>query len=165
MTEDKFWEIIGQSQAGHDANAQIKALEKILWGLGTDEVAAFDRIFTQLLIKSYTWDLWGAAYIIDGGCSDDGFEYFRRGLIASGREKFEKALENPESLADWTEPDEVENEGIKYVSYKVYEEKSGGGKMPDDGLRYPSNPSGEPWEEDNDDLERRFPALWAKFSS
>ena len=34
---------------------------------------------------SYRWDLWGAAYLANGGCSDDGFDYFRGWLIGQGR--------------------------------------------------------------------------------
>ena len=32
----------------------------------------------------YRWDMWAAAYLIGGGCSDDGFIDFRAGLIAQG---------------------------------------------------------------------------------
>jgi Protein of unknown function (DUF4240) len=45
-------------------------------------------------------DLWGAAFILNGGCSDDGFNDFRGWLIAQGRTVYEAALENPDSLAD-----------------------------------------------------------------
>lgn len=34
----------------------------------------------------YRRDLWAAAYIIGGGCSDDSFIDFRAGLIAQGHE-------------------------------------------------------------------------------
>jgi hypothetical protein len=30
-------------------------------------------------------DQWGAAYLANGGCSDDGFDYFRGWLIGQGR--------------------------------------------------------------------------------
>lgn len=41
-----------------------------------------------------------AASLILGGCSDDGFEYFRGRLIAQGREVFERSVADPDSLAD-----------------------------------------------------------------
>ncbi|WP_342210876.1 LysR family transcriptional regulator [Streptomyces sp. DH-12] len=44
--------------------------------------------------------LWAAAYVINGGCSDDGFDYFRGWLIAQGREVFERAVARPGALAD-----------------------------------------------------------------
>jgi hypothetical protein len=161
MNEDGFWQIIEQSS---DAvpNAQNRKLRSLLDALPIAEIKAFDRIFDELIGKAYTWDLWGAAYVLDGGCSDDGFEYFRRGLTGAGREKFEAALRDPDSLANWAEPDEVENEGIRYVVYRAYQAKTGTKDLPDHGIRFPKEPSGEAWSEDGDDLEKRFPKLWAK---
>ncbi|MFD6293827.1 DUF4240 domain-containing protein [Streptomyces sp. NPDC060235] len=41
-----------------------------------------------------------AAYLIGGGCSNDSFMDFRAGLIALGRDWYEKATADPDSLAD-----------------------------------------------------------------
>ena len=38
-----------------------------------------------LVARSYDWNLWGAAYLMKGGCSDDAFDYFRGWLVAQGR--------------------------------------------------------------------------------
>jgi hypothetical protein len=46
--------------------------------------------------RAYPWDLWGAAFVINGGCSDDGCERFRARLIMQGRDVFERALDDPE---------------------------------------------------------------------
>jgi hypothetical protein len=167
MNENRFWEIIEQSRAGSNGSqsAQKTKLKKLLSEFELPELIAFDKIFDQMLASSYTWDLWAAAYIINGGCSDDSFEYFRRGLIASGRQRFESALQDPQSLGDWVEPDELEFEDFKYAVYDVYNEKTGTKDIPDHGLKYPSSPSGEEWSEDGDDLEERFPRLWAKYST
>ena len=48
----------------------------------------------------YRNDLWAAAYLIGGGFSDDGFIDFRAGLIAQGRDWYNKAAAAPDSLAD-----------------------------------------------------------------
>jgi hypothetical protein len=47
----------------------------------------------------YRWDAWAAAYLIGGGCSDDGFMDFRAGVIAQGRDWYQKAAGSPDSLA------------------------------------------------------------------
>ena len=39
-----------------------------------------------------------AAYIMNGGCSDDAFEYFRCWVISRGRETYEKSKANPDYL-------------------------------------------------------------------
>ncbi|MFI6699745.1 DUF4240 domain-containing protein [Streptomyces sp. NPDC050509] len=44
--------------------------------------------------------MWAAAYLIGGGCSDDSFMDFRAGLIALGRDWYEKAAADPDSLAE-----------------------------------------------------------------
>jgi hypothetical protein len=57
-------------------------------------------LFEGLQDASYRWDLWAAGYLINGGCSDDGFDYFRGWLITQGRQIWEAAIADPDSLAD-----------------------------------------------------------------
>ncbi|MFC9245678.1 DUF4240 domain-containing protein [Streptomyces sp. NPDC057136] len=52
------------------------------------------------MADSCTNPLWAAAYVINGGCSDDGFDYFRGWLIAQGREVFERTAADPDALAE-----------------------------------------------------------------
>jgi hypothetical protein len=164
MTEKKFWEIIAASKKGErdSQERQEAALRAILSPLESDELISFDQILSELVIKAYTWDLWGAACIINDGCSDDGFEYFRRGLVASGRAKYEAALKDAETLSDWAEPDELEFESLAHIALSILKERSGAG-APQHGLSQPLEPAGEPWTEEGDDLRERFPTLWARF--
>ncbi|CCK24790.1 hypothetical protein BN159_0411 [Streptomyces davaonensis JCM 4913] len=46
------------------------------------------------------WDIWAAAYLICGGCSDDHFMDFKAGLIALGRAWYERAARCPDDLAE-----------------------------------------------------------------
>src|SRR5205823_6840092 len=46
--------------------------------------------------RLYRHDMWAGAYLIGGGCSDDGFISFRARLIAQGRDWYKKA--SPDSL-------------------------------------------------------------------
>jgi len=48
----------------------------------------------------YRWNVWAAAFLIAGGCSDDSFIDFRAGLIAQGRDWYQKVEASPDSLAD-----------------------------------------------------------------
>jgi hypothetical protein len=54
------------------------------------------------------------SYIIDGGCSDDGFEYFRCWLISRGKKLFYKAKSKSGSLITLVK----ENEG--YMNLKDF---------------------------------------------
>ena len=52
-------------------------LHQGLGELGDDDLVNFEVHHRQRFADSYDWGLWGAAYVIDGGCSDDNFDYFR----------------------------------------------------------------------------------------
>ena len=128
MSEDQFWEIIEKTKAD-DPQDQLDKLVGLLSTMTVDDVFGFDYRLDKFLELSYSSDLWAAAYIICGGCPDDSFDYFRAWLISKGRDVFEKAIENPDSLADFlSEADEYdfpENEEILYASLDAYEELTG----------------------------------------
>jgi len=125
MNEDIFWQLIADSKqpSGGDSDAQVAALRERLQSLPESEIVEFDSLLHVQLDRSYHRDLWAAAYVINGGCSDDGFDYFRAWLIAQGRELFERALQDPESLVEVAEP-EVELELFLYASIVAYEAKT-----------------------------------------
>ena len=102
MDEQTFWGLIDQSRMDMDGDldAQHEILVSKLSQYSPEEILEFDRILNKYNRESYTSDLWAAAYIINGGCSDDGFDYFRGWLISKGRKVYEDALKNPESLTD-----------------------------------------------------------------
>jgi len=167
MTEDFFWDIIARTKsvAGDDMEAQLEALKNELSGLSATEIIEFEKIFGDYKVQAYRWDLWGAAYIIGGGCSDDAFMDFRNWLISMGRTVYERALQDVESLASVDLCEEADMgaffEEFAYVTSEVYEEKIGS-EMPYPDHEYPSKPAGERWGEDDDGLKQRFPRLWAK---
>jgi hypothetical protein len=71
--------------------------------------------------------MWCAGYIMNGGCSDDGFEYFRNWVISRGKEVFYKAKENPDSLISECngQTDEYEFEGFWYVADEAFGNTTG----------------------------------------
>jgi len=162
MQADKFWSLIEQSRArGKSCEAVSERLQKVLAGLTPEDIIAFDTTFSQLMIQAYRWDLWAVAHIANGGCSDDGFEYFRAWLIGQGRERFESALTTPELALEKVKPgDDVECEDLLYVASTVYEEKMGG-EMPAREMVFPDAPTGTQWEED--ELPTLYPKLSARF--
>jgi hypothetical protein len=98
MTLDEFWEHIHKSKR-KDPHAHAERLTTRLAKLKPDEVIDFDHWWHLMMGEAYNWNLWGAAYLLNGGCSDDGFEYFRDWLILQGRDTFQAAVSNPDSLA------------------------------------------------------------------
>ena len=164
MHEGTFWNIILTSfnEAGGETDLHEKELAVLLKKLPLQDVIAFQNRYRQLRGAAYTWPLWGAAYIINGGCSDDGFCYFRDWLIAQGPDVYTKALADPESLANLDlDEDETEAEGMAYVAESVFAERTG----EDLPAEYIENYeiSGTEWQEEGDDLARMFPKLWKKY--
>jgi hypothetical protein len=171
MPGDKFWQIVKRAAvSNHDPDAHVEALRTELRELALEEIISFEVAFRRYLNNAYTWDLWGAAYVINGSCSDDGFEYFRRWLVSRGRDVYEAALAEPDSLAQQdAQAGAWEFEEIYYVAVRVFKEKGGEGDVrdhaePEAGLGGPQ-PSGEQFAEDGEHLARRYPKLWQRFGA
>ncbi len=167
MTEDQFWQIIQRSfdACDGDLDEQAETLAGELEPLSVEEIESFDQHFSQFSRQAYTWDLWGAAYIINGGCSDDGFQYFRWWLISRGRDCFFRALNVSDSLVEY--PGDLVAQGtdfedIAYVADRVCKEKSGDFCV-HDVPPPPSEPAGDPWPQDDEETFRvRWPKLFAR---
>jgi hypothetical protein len=162
MDKQAFWELLeglDPETAGGGLAARLDALE-------SEAIAAFQHHFDEEHARAYSWPLWGAAYLMEGGCSDDGFIDFRYGLISRGQKVFESALADPDSLADLLDEDDfLSNEEFGYVAGEVYENKTGS-EIPRGGASHPADPSGEEWDFDDEDLcAAKLPKLWAKFGA
>jgi hypothetical protein len=161
--EGRFWEIIeaGSGEALMDPDRQLAAVREQLVELAPEEIHEFHAHFNRKLADAYTWDLWGAAYLINGGCSDDGFCYFRAWLISRGRTVYDAAVANPDSLAGLTDPkrDDYEFEDLWGVSQEAYEQVTGE-EVPPSTFSWPEEPRGKRWDFDDDEqVTRRLPQL------
>jgi len=128
MPEVKFWALIETARDTSKRNygLQCQLLTKTLESLASKEIVEFDRTFSALMAKSYSYRLWEAAYALNGGCSDDGFEYFRSWLIAQGRNKFYWTIKFPRVLFLIGVKELIENyEGIAYCAYDAYQNRTG----------------------------------------
>ncbi len=95
----------------------------------------YQERFNEMGAAVSRWDVWAAAYLIAGGCSDDSFTDFRAGLIAQGRDWYQKAAASPDSLAGhpavadaahrpWGEPP-LFYEEVNYAAPYAFERVSG----------------------------------------
>ncbi|MFV2008312.1 MULTISPECIES: DUF4240 domain-containing protein [unclassified Micromonospora] len=104
MNVSDVWCLVEQarselSQAALDADEVAQRMVALLGQRKPAEIVAFAQPLWNLLAQSYRVDLWAAAYVINGGASDDGFDYFRGWLIAQGETVFNEALADPDWLA------------------------------------------------------------------
>lgn len=161
MDEAAFWTIVEAAKsAASSSSGRPEALRAVLLELAPDDVQGFQEAYMAQVHAAYTWPLWGAAYVMNGGCSDDGFDYFRDWLISEGRSVFMAALQDPETLADIAAADDFELEEFRYVADEVYEARTGRPMEPDYPA-FPGDPAGEAWDEDT--VDRLFPRLAQKF--
>ena len=164
MTLDQFWNIVEKVHRASDGDMEKKCelLDAELRRLSLDEVLSFHAHFDDCEDRAYSWELWAAAYIIGGGCSDDAFSDFRSTLISMGRKTFERTLADPQSLADIDyDPEIAQFEGYQYVPTTVETDLGGGKKF----MRYhpaPLHPSGKSWDEDK--VAELYPKLAEKYN-
>src|SRR3712207_513805 len=102
MRTDDFWAVIDRATADRPGSPDevAKRATADLAALDPTEIVAWGRHLDKVLAASGKEDLWAAAYLINGGCSDEGFDHFRGWLIANGRETLARAVRDPDSLAD-----------------------------------------------------------------
>ena len=104
LEEEDFWAIIEESLPfKDDQEEQLGFLEEKVEELSPREIAGFEYISNKLLLKAYRSDLWCAAYVIKGGCGDNGFDYFRSWLISKGLNHW-RILETIDSWLDDLHP-------------------------------------------------------------
>lgn len=172
MTREEFWRVIEDTCRCDPSSAEewdTKLVEALVV-LPADEIVEWNHIFDDLARQAYRTDLWAAAYLINGGASDDGFYYFRCWLIGMGKTVYENAIANPDSLADVVSP-EWFDEGIDAeaeiyaAAHQAWMRVTGNNYEAD----YPSrNESadlvGDDWDfDDDDEMRKRLPRLAAMY--
>jgi hypothetical protein len=109
MTEAEFWDHIRASRR-RDPDAHAERLAARLANLPPENIVDFQAWWDRMLSEAYQRDLWAAAYYANGGCSDDGFDYFRAWLVLQGRETFEAVVADANNLADYVADGEADCE-------------------------------------------------------
>lgn len=171
MTPHSFWALIGPTTDDNEV-VQYKALEAALAQRTPTEIIGFDLAMQREVNRSFTWDLWGAAYIANGGASDDGFHAFQLWLISRGRDAFETVLGDPDALADivpLNKETQLDMEILSSAAPNAWAGKTGRTwndyliehEKQRDCVPIPSSPAGVK----SKDLKTRYPKLWRRFGN
>ncbi|MGI5187697.1 DUF4240 domain-containing protein [Promicromonospora sp. CA-289599] len=107
MDLETFWWLVGEirdrAETTDVANDEALAncvVDVIADRLTADELLAFDAVAGALADLADIPAMEAAMFLIEGYISDDSFMDFRDGLILLGREPFEAAIADPDSLAE-----------------------------------------------------------------
>ena len=172
MRTDDFWAVIDRATADRPVSPDEVATRAVAELATRDpaEIVAWDRHLGKVMVASGTEDLWAAAYLINGGCSDDGFDSFRGWLIAHGREVVARAVREPDSLAGMPAVRAAADSGAVFEAEEVLSigarafERATGGRLPGQDTP-PSRPeAAELWDfDDEEEMRRRLPRLSSLF--
>ena len=146
MDTEGVWRLVEQARAdtgGDDAEAVAARMTALLAQREPAEIVAFVQPLWDLLIASYRADLWAAAYMINGGASDDGFDYFRGWLLTRGRSRFERALVDPAGATEGASRfGGLECEAILSVPADA-NRRATGRELPLSTVAFPRSPAGK----------------------
>lgn len=173
MKNDEFWGLIERSRGPGGDSDYAQRLTNLLQVLPAVEVSDFYKNFLNIRRKLHSSDLMVLGMLLNGGyCGDDSFEDFCNWLISRGREFYEMALSNIDSLAD-AQLDDVDGEPAAmfeeygYVAPKVYRTISGNdiSTAPNIDLRTDSGfADSSTYQLPTDEiLAKNYPMLWKRF--
>jgi hypothetical protein len=170
----QFWKLIEDARRQvpdvTDSRAVAAQAVVLLSAYPSEEIIAAGEVVRTLLAESYRGPLWAAAYMINGGCSDDGFDYFRGWMIVQGHEVLERIIADPDALADLpiVRAERIggtrfECEETLYIAYRAHQKATGEDyPMRVSAIRNPGlDPGWDSYFDDRAELKRRLPRLAA----
>lgn len=161
MDEKHFWKLIEDSHH-EDPDTHADNLGDVLEDCTVLELVSFDRIYHEKINELRTWDLWGVAWLLLGGASDDSFDYFCDYILGQGQLAHKRAQTHPEdvglALCAMEYDGDFDSERLRYAAVTLIEEYTTlTGEPVELSDVYSAEPTGEEWDED--ELFERFPRL------
>ncbi|MFK3979056.1 DUF4240 domain-containing protein [Micromonospora sp. NPDC050397] len=187
MNVDEFWFLLEASRsAGAKRKEREAFLRQRLWRAPRPHLLDFVQHLSGTREPANTYRLWRAADIIMGeGCGTDSFHYFQMWLVGLGRDVYEAAIADPDSLATapevrriaalprpWPDDDYPSWESLEYVAWEIGNQRDDiDGDIRDvltdeRGVRPRMDPGPDDIEWrllNTEDVSRRHPRLWALF--
>ena len=167
MIESEFWQLVETQDPLAPPESVAAELKAKLSPLDNQALAAFDKYFNQRMRLAYTWDLWGAAFVIAGCDTEYAFAEFRSWLISRGRTIFERALKQPDDLAEYNVMPSVNSLPYPYlddydlIAGMLFEERTG-----EELAFIPSGqhqPQGKQFKDKARLLKTHYPKLFTKY--
>jgi hypothetical protein len=128
LDENLYWQIVQESLKNSGTqDGQQEYLVRRLQKLNPKDIVGFRLRTDKLLHDTYNSEMWCAGYIMNGGCSDDSFEYFRNWVISRGKDVYYSAKQNPDTLIEQVDEDAefYDFEDFWYVALGAFKNKTG----------------------------------------
>lgn len=128
LDEDLYWTIVDKSLKNtNNQDDQEQFLIKEISKLTPKQMIGFRLRTDKFLYDTYNSEMWCAGYIMNGGCSDDGFEYFRNWVISRGKDVFYNAKQNPDNLISKIDKNAemYDFESFWYVALEAFKQTTG----------------------------------------
>ncbi len=128
LDENLYWQIVQESLNNSGTqDDQQEYLVRRLQKLNPKDIVGFRLRTDKLLYDTYNSEMWCAGYIMNGGCSDDSFEYFRNWVVSRGKDVYYKAKQNPDTLIEQVDEDAeyYDFEDFWYVALVAFKNKTG----------------------------------------
>jgi len=152
-----FWALIDDTRTVSDGDPATHAavLARSLQRFEPYDIVDFERRWRELDVQAYTWELWAAAYLLNGGCDDRCFEHFRSYVIALGESVYRDAVRDPDSLVFLARGPRHQfahdAEPLLDVAARAYEAVTAH-ELPEVGPDLPDLPAGEEWDEETPEV-------------
>jgi hypothetical protein len=172
MRTDDFWAVIDRATADRPGSPGEVAKRAIaeLGASDPAEIVAWGRHLDKVMVASGKEDLWAAAYLINGGSTDEGFDNFRGWLIAHGRDVLARSVREPDALAELPEVRAAATNGANFeagevlaIAAEAYQEATGT-PLPAAEAVVTRPDAADLWDfDDEEEMTKRLPRLSALF--
>jgi len=155
-----FWELIENVK---DSETAARDIQEILRVLPSEELVSFRWHFENLFLIAQRMSLFQAAYLLIGHCNEEIFNDFVSSLITKGKNTFEEALNDPDSIVKYCDDSNVTDDVVRYLPEWIYKENFDQ-RLPDSFWnapgKYPASeirefPVDENWDFDNESENRK----------
>ena len=164
MTEEECWEIVTKTP-GETDSYRVQHIFRELRQKAPADLIDFEMFIGRQLRVLHSGALWRAAYLMCGGCSDDGFGDFKGWMLLRGRDFCSRCANDPEELStvEFGPEEYPACPEVSQAAAIIYQEKYGQ-KIPAQWVGYPPIPErelsgfGEPAK-----MAASLPRLWRRW--
>jgi Protein of unknown function (DUF4240) len=167
MIEEHFWALIEGSRQGKD---QIAILARALASMSIDDLSGFENVLCQLIAESTVLCIVEACFVVQGTVTDDTLEDFLCWLILQGRERFHRALDDPDTICEWASREVTDNyevfrlgNALVTLAYSVAENRGLDCGLSSEAIVSNTADIVGEWAESKEEFRRRYPCLVDEF--